>query len=139
MTVTHWVNIGTALAAALVVAIGWIVSAYMAAAQRRAEARTAYLVEAYDDLALSSNRLLTPEYARMLETAVAKIQLYGNEEEIAAVNHLLDTWERPQPDGKPRADIDPALVTLRNSLRRELGLSAISGQVRWIRPLGGLK
>jgi hypothetical protein len=50
---------------------------------RENEARVAYLVDAYDKLALYANRVVpTPELNRMLEIAVEKIQLFGTVEEI---------------------------------------------------------
>jgi hypothetical protein len=42
----------------------------------RMQRSLAYLVDAYDKLALFANRVPTPEFSRMLEIAVEKIQLF---------------------------------------------------------------
>lgn len=132
-----------AVLAALIVVIGWFVTNMMTASRetnaRRAALRAAYIADAYEKLAMASNRNITTEHATMMELAVAKIQLYGTPEEIAGLNVFLDGWEKEQPDGKPRGDIDPILKALRDSLRREHKMAPLDGPVRWIRPLGGAK
>jgi hypothetical protein len=143
LEVVHWVTIFTAVIAAIVVMAGWGISSYLTSGrdQRNAQQtqKIGFLIEAYNDLAISSNRAMTPEFARMLESAVAKIQLFGTPDEVIAVHQFLDNWSKPQPDGRPRASVDPLLFLLRNSLRSELRLPAIDSSVRWIRPAGGLQ
>jgi hypothetical protein len=143
LTAADIVTLLSALMAALVIAAGWFITnrlaQTLATRNRREETRVAYIVDAYEKLANAANRAMTPEHARMIEQAIAKIQLLGTNEEIAAVGHFLDTWDKPQPDGIPRGDLDPLLSSLRNSLREQLSLSKVSGPIRWIRPMGGRK
>jgi len=137
----HWVSLATAALAASIVATGWWVTSCFTSQQdmrntQRAQ-KLSYLIEAYDQLALASNRAPNEEYARMIETAVARIQLFGTPDEINAVHKALDDWSKPEPDGRPRASLDPVLFLLRNSLREELALPPVASNIRWIRPLGG--
>lgn len=107
---------------------------------REDEARIAYLVDAYDKLALYANRKPTPEFNRMLEIAVEKIQLFGTAEEIGLLYAFLDEWARTATAGQPKANIDPLLKALRNRLRADLSLPPVPSDrdnIRWIRPEGG--
>jgi hypothetical protein len=108
---------------------------------REKEARIAYLIGAYDNLALSANRPPTPEFNRMLETAAAKIQLFGTAEEIGHLHAFLDQWaQKEAAKQRPSGNIDPLLKALRNRLREELSLPPVPVDrdgIRWIRPEGG--
>jgi|HubBroStandDraft_6_1064221.scaffolds.fasta_scaffold1064554_2 hypothetical protein len=107
---------------------------------REKETRIAYLVDAYDKLALYANRVPTPEFSRMLEIAVEKIQLFGTAEEIGHLHAFLDEWAQTAAAGRARASIDPLLKALRNRLREELALAPVPADrdnIRWIRPEGG--
>ena len=104
---SHWVTIGAALLAALMIAFGWVVAANQQYRNRQQEMKVAYLVDAYDKLALSANRELTPEFATMLETATAKIQLFGSPEEIRLLHRFLDEWAESVKTGNPRGSLDP--------------------------------
>jgi hypothetical protein len=141
MSVTNWVTIVSTIFGAILVVVGWFLGNYLTNEQalrnRQAELRTAYMIDAYEKFATAANREMTPEYAAMIETAVAKVQLFGTPAEIGAVNHFLDTWNQPQADRIPRGDLNPILFALRDSLRQEIALPRIEGPVRWIRPFGG--
>jgi type II secretory pathway pseudopilin PulG len=139
LTVSHLVSLVSAGLAATIVMVGWYLTAAQAVKNRQAELRTAYIVSAFEDLALAANRPLpmTPENILKFETAVAKVQLFGNDAEIKAINHFIDTYTQPQSDGIARGELDPALFALRDSLRRELRLTPVEGPVRWFRPQGG--
>jgi len=52
---SHWVTIGAAFLAALMVAFGWVIAAHQQYRNRQQEMKVAYLVDAYDKLALSAN------------------------------------------------------------------------------------
>jgi len=110
---------------------------------REKEARVVYLVDAYDKLALYANRTPTPEFARMLEIAVAKIQLFGTAEEIGLLHAFIDEWARSEAAGpRPKGSVDPLLKALRNRLRDELSLPPVPADrdnIRWVRPEGGAK
>jgi hypothetical protein len=134
---TEWVTIGSTTVAALVVVIGWGVTSYFASrlARRNTQEaqKLAYLIEAYDALALSSNRDMAPDVGRMLETAVARIQLFGTPEEVQAVHNLVDDLINPKPDGTQSGSTDKLLFLLRNSLRKELHLPTIGSNILWLR------
>jgi hypothetical protein len=108
---------------------------------REKEARIAYLVDAYDKLAFSANRPPSPEFNRMLEIALEKIQLFGTAEEIGYLYAFIDEWARREAAGqRPSGNIDPLLKALRNRLREELSLPPVPADreaIRWIRPEGG--
>ncbi len=142
LPIGQWVV--TLLAAAIagsIVAGGWFIPNRQTSERdnrnREQALMATYLTEAFEMLANAANRSLTPEHAKLMENAVTKIQLFGSPEEIRAVNLFLDSWEKPQPDGRPRGNLDPLLLSLRNSLRERLSLPRLDGPVRWIRPLGG--
>jgi hypothetical protein len=80
---------------------------------------------------------MTPEFARMIEEALARIQLYGSPNEITLVHSFLAEWEATGRQGQPRASLDPLVFALRNALRKEMGQPAVDSQVKWIRPMGG--
>lgn len=123
--------------------VGWFANNWLIAARehknRKEEMRIEYLMEAFDKLSFAANRPeLTPEFARMMEIAISKIQLFGTAEEIRLVHEFLDEWrESEKKTGQPRGSFDPILFELRNSLRAALSQDPIDGPVRWIRPLGG--
>jgi len=99
-----------------------------------------YLVDAYEAFAMAANRPPTDEnkeYARKLELAVAKIQLFGSPDEIRTVQDFLHEYVQPRPEGTPRADLDRLLFLLRNSLRVRLALLNVDSAVHWFRPFGG--
>ena len=145
-TLTHLIAIIQAFVAASVIALGWYIGNYLASNRdienRRDQLRTAYVVSAYEVLATSSNREITPQIAEAMSLAVAKIQLYGNDEELASLDQFFKTWDKPQPDGRPRGDMNALLKALRKSLRKSLFNDArpetADRDIRWFRPLGGL-
>jgi hypothetical protein len=93
-------TIFSALLAAGIIGYGWYKTSSLTSEReyknRQLEMKIAYLVDAYDKLALSSNREMTPEFARMLEIVAAKIQLFGSPHEITLLHRFLDEWaEKP--------------------------------------------
>lgn len=110
--------------------------------KRQDEARVAYLIDAYDNLALAGNRLLDHKNSERLEIAVEKVQLFGTPEEIGLLHAFLDEWHRTELLGQPKASLDPLLKALRNRLRAELSLPPIPSELEsigWIRPEGGVQ
>jgi hypothetical protein len=138
---SHWVTIGSAFVAASVICVGWFATSSLTSERdyknKQREMKIEYLVDAYDKLALSSNRELTPEFATMLEIATAKIQLFGSPQDIVLLHKFLDEWTESGKAGRPRRNLDALLFALRNSLRNELTLPEVDTQIRWIRPRGG--
>jgi hypothetical protein len=116
--------------------VGWLTSR-RDRANKIAEIRLQYLIDVYDKLAHTANRTPTPETSSDFERAIEKIQLFGSPEEVALVHKLQSDWNTVQPDGKPRANIDPLLFALRNRLRNELGLARVDSKIIWFRVMGG--
>jgi hypothetical protein len=136
---SQWIAVLSVVA----VVIGWFASSWLQSTRERKrrqdEMRVAFLAEAYERLALISNRSLTDEVARSIETAVAKYSLSEIPKAIKLVHRFLDEWaESEQKTGQGRASLDPLLFALRDSLRRELSLSKVRSPVRWLRPRGGI-
>jgi hypothetical protein len=98
-----------------------------------------YLVDTYEGLALATNGELSAEEENKMRLALAKIQLFGSKKEIDLVNKFFDEWQRQQPDGRPRASLDPLLFEIRNSIRGRLDLDPVESPIHWLRPRGGLR
>src|SRR5262245_47962855 len=138
----------TFVVTSLIVIIGWWVVHRLTvdrdSRNREAQMVTGYLVETYEKIANYGN--IDPEkldkadwvaFARMLETAVAKVQLFGTPEQIRLLHDALDQWaETEKRTGKPSISVDAMLFDLRNDLRKRLSLCAVNSPVRWVRPLG---
>jgi hypothetical protein len=77
--------------------------------------RVSYLLDTYRRLDRASNRQLNPEYDRELEAAISDVMLLGSPHQA----ELAADFARGFAAGH-MADARPLLLTLRNSLRREL-------------------
>ncbi|MFO8066166.1 MAG: hypothetical protein R6U11_01155, partial [Bacteroidales bacterium] len=75
-----------------------------------------------------SHRALNEERCKKLEKVVSDIQLFGNTEQINLVQNMVN--EATQKD---TFELDPLINELRNSLRKELGLREVDGNVKWLR------
>ena len=117
---------------ALVVA-GWFFAHWLSArrqlAARRREARLKALEAAYMRLATSSNRELTNELIDKLETFVSEIQLYGTPKQIALMGKIVETFKVPGAV----VPYDAILIDLRNTIRNQLQLEPVAGDVWWLR------
>jgi hypothetical protein len=139
LNVSQWI----AVISLVTVVLGWFASSWLSSKRERKrrqdEMRLSYLVDAYEKLALASSRALNDELARSIESAVAKIQLFGTLNDIKLVRQFLDEWRATeQQTGQGRASLDPLLFALRDSVRQELSLPAAPrSPIRWIRPMGG--
>lgn len=113
--------------------IGWLIGHYFTArrdvANKRRELVIAHLIEAY--------RIITNEVSHRnesearnikLENILSDIQLFGSQEQIALAKQLAD-----EVAAGGVFELDPLIVSLRNSLREQLNLSAVKGNVRWLR------
>ena len=71
------------LVTASIVIIGWLVAHLLTQHRervgKRQDKRTEYLINAYRKLESSANREATREMANNIESAIADIQLFGNE------------------------------------------------------------
>jgi hypothetical protein len=118
----------------LVAIVGWGVAHRFTAARdlrnKRLELRTRYLLEAYRRIERSVGGQVTPEAIAGLESAIADIQLLGTKDQVHRardyVHELRDKHLRELPVG-------PILSDLRDSLRRELGLDPLEGDVEHLR------
>lgn len=81
------------------------------------------------------SRTITPDILCDLEDAVSVLQLFGSEKEISDTIRLAKSFAGSHPEAM---DIGEFISSLRNSLRRELGLSRYDGPVAQLRlTLGG--
>lgn len=92
-------------------------------ANRRRELRVEYLLSAYRAIADSPERGLYQESldARAFEKAVADIQLLGSKRQVELATELAREMA-----AESRADPDSLLRLLRDDLRREMSLEALS-------------
>lgn len=118
----------SALVALVVVALTHIFTTRRELEARRSEQRISYLVTAYRALAKSNNHPRLVDVADELEQAVSDIQLFGTLEQARLARVFGEELAKTQS-----ANLDPLLNELRNSLRDELGLPAISDRVLWLR------
>lgn len=117
---------------AAVAGVGWFVAHRLSVARdrvaRRRELRTEYLIEAFRRLAKSANRDVLHPYATEIESALADIQLFGTPEQIdmaiVLIQDLVEAYD---------ADSNPLLNSLRDELRKELGLPATERYVNLLR------
>jgi hypothetical protein len=84
---------------------------------KQKEIITNYLIEAYRNIEDGCGRNLTDEQKRKMEKAIADIQLFGSPEQITAAKKFV-----AQMNNKSHDDPRILLITLRNDLRKELGL-----------------
>ena len=108
---------------ALVAVVGWFAghqfNVYRDRITKRRDLRIQYLLEAYRRLESAANRPdKTEAQALDFESAVADIQLLGTPEQIEATIKYLR-----QHASEGGALIDDVLASLRDDLRKELGLS----------------
>jgi len=118
---------------ALVGVAGWyfahLLTARRELASRRREARLKSLEAAFMRLATSSNREhLTVESIDKLETFVSEIQLYGTPHQITLMSELVEAFKRGG-----HVSFDALLADLRDSIRSQLELEPVAGQVWWFR------
>lgn len=113
--------------------IGWIIAHRFTSRrkieQKRRELTTKVLIDSYyvltNDIA---QREMTDERKSKLEFTIAQIQLFGTVEQVNLV------WEFIQERKRGRsANLDPLIISLRNSLREELNLSKTDSKVSWLR------
>ena len=121
------------LAATLIVAVlgGWIghyLSMRRDLADERRKLRVTYLLEAYRRLERASNRDDPKEFWPDLEPAVADIQLLGSPHQVALAREFAIKMARDHA-----APLDHLIFDLRQSLRSELELEPVSGNVIYLR------
>lgn len=113
-----FMNVLPVLTLVLGAAISYIGSASLSRRDFLRQRRVEYLLSAYRVMESVSNRGgLTPEQAAKLEAAVADVFLLGSDDQQATLAVTVDRFAASQ-----EADTGPILLSLRLSLRKELGL-----------------
>ena len=113
--------------------IGWFVANQFGMAQnrinKRRELKVQYLVEAYRNLEAVSNRLsLSNEEQKVVERAVADLQLFGTKAEVEAAQEFIATQAK-----EGIASIANLLQLMRKNLREELNLEAVPHNLLFLR------
>ena len=110
--------------------VGWNAAHRLAGARDRDAKRramiTEHLIEAYRRLEPLSDVL--GSNGRDVEGAIADIQLLGSPEQIKLAQDFATAFA-----GEGTAQLDPLLLSLRSSLRSELGLSPAVGGLKYLR------
>jgi hypothetical protein len=117
----------------IVAVLGWIVAhrynSKRDRALKRRELVTSHLINSYKILTIDiTQREATIERDFKLESAIAELQLFGSDEQIILTKKLVDDIHN-----KDGFLMDELINNLRNDLRKELGLSLVQGNVRWLR------
>ncbi len=117
----------------IVVVIGWFSGYWLNSRRdlliRKREARLKALEAAYMRLSVSSNRSLNDKLMDDIETFVSEIQLYGTPRQIQLMSEIVEEFKKPNN----RVFYDAILTDLRDTMRKELDLEPISGNVWWLR------
>lgn len=91
------------------------------------EQRVTYLIAAFRSLAKANNHPLLDEVANEVEQAISDIQLLGTPKQIALAKKVATDF------GTTQQELDQLLVSLRDSLRRELKEIPIEHKIVWLR------
>ena len=122
----------TTLVGAAVVVIGWHRSHRLAAARdqfnKRRDLRLTMMLDAYGALATSAHRAFAGDTALEVEKALESIQLLGTPTQIGLAHNLVKEFAANQG-----VDWQPLLMDLRASLREELALEAVPGNLLHLR------
>lgn len=113
--------------------IGWLVGNYFTTkrdvANKRRELVITHLIEAYHIITNEvSHREESEERNLKLENLLSDIQLFGSQEQIVLAKKLADDVAAGGV-----FELNPLIVSLRNDLRKQLNLPAISGNIKWLR------
>jgi len=127
-------NLGILIPALITVA-GWFFGSYLNSERERKaklrEIKISYLIDAYRKLANSTKRnSKATSYYRDLESAFSDIQLFGTDKQIEELRSSIIHGKDGVID---KIMLDDILNDLRNSLRKEIELDSVSGNVFWLR------
>jgi hypothetical protein len=118
---------------AFIAVIGWFLAHWLNSRRevnnKRREIRLRGLESAYVRLANAAQRNLTDQHKSELEAFVSEIQLYGTPRQIQLTIELV----RSLTEKKAKISFDALLEDLRDTLRKELRMEAVSGSVWWYR------
>lgn len=110
---------------------GWIVAHYFTSkrdvSNKKREIVLNYLIEAYFILTndLTEEGVINQEKAKKMEKIVSQVQLFGTKEQVRIIKKWLSN--------KGVGDLAPLFNSLRDDLRKELGLDKIEDNVQWAR------
>jgi hypothetical protein len=127
--------LGPLLATTVIAIAGWLavhlLTAHRDRVNKRREKRLDNLVESYRTLATRLTRPDAYKFAAEIEGAIAIIQLFGSQAQIAALRDFTsDAAQRNRWSGDKLGNV---LSLLRDDLRAEIGLPPSEGQMHWIR------
>jgi hypothetical protein len=118
------------LAAVIVAVCGWFAVNWLNArrerANKRRDLRTNHLVNAFLTIARHGNRTTSGAKVAEVEAALAEIQLFGTNRQIAAARDVIAELV------KGKAQIDGLLSLIRDDLRNDLKLEPAEGKFLWI-------
>jgi hypothetical protein len=117
---------------AVVAVAGWFLAHWLTSRRdvvvRKREARVKALEVAYLRLANSSHRSFGATEITALELFVSEIQLYGTPRQIAMMQSLVEAAKKGG-----YIPFDQLLIDLRDTIRSELRLERVEGDVWWLR------
>ena len=117
----------------MVAVLGWILGHFLTGmrdlAFRRREARLKCLEAAYLRLANASNRTLNDVHMTDIESFVSEIQLYGTPKQFELLGPIVEGFMKPNNPVR----LDPMLLDLRDTIRKELKLEPLPASVWWFR------
>ena len=118
---------------AAVAVLGWIAGHYFTSEKSRNDKKRdlslEYLTRAYQFLTTEIvQRDISNEGWVKLEGIIAEIQLFGSVEQVRLAKELADSVSRGG-----EFEMDALINSLRKDLRNQLGLKAVSGNVKWLR------
>jgi len=118
----------------LVTMIGWYITHYFNSKRdhknKIRETKMTYLIEAYLALENVCNRYEEDLIKRFpkLEDALAKIQLFGSDEQILMAKKVIIAIGENK-----KTDVEELLQDIREKLRKEIGLSKTTEEIRYLR------
>jgi len=117
----------------IVAVIGWLIGHHFTAkrdvANKRRELVIEHLILAYRVLTNEiSHRDESQERNIKLENILADIQLFGSQEQIDLAKQLAD-----EVAAGGVFELNPLIVSLRNDLRKQLNLTTVDGNIKWLR------
>lgn len=122
------------IATALVAVLGWWVVHYLTsrrdARQKLVNLRTERLLRTYDKIERASGGMVDRETLDNLETAIADLQLLGSLEQVELAQRLA---RKLAGQHVGTLDISDVTKSLRDSLRRDLGLKPVKGDIITLR------
>lgn len=119
----------------LIIVVGWFIIHYFSQKRdlqnKKREIVIEYLIKTYRVLAcdILQRKLTSAESKKALEDILSDLQLIGSKEQVEMAKQLADAAVR----GSGIIDLSPIINNLRQSLRKELKLKQIDGNITWLR------